>query len=133
MQRDRPNVEIFQCVEIQEKPNLSKTQGASTPEKVSRLQRVPYASTIGSIMYAVRCTRPGVAFVQNLCSRFQQNPARVTCYTDVYKDDTKSQLGYVFLLNEGAVDWKSAKQSTIVMSSAESEYIVASEAAMEVV
>ncbi|GJS67513.1 hypothetical protein Tco_0682077 [Tanacetum coccineum] len=107
MQRDRPNVEIFQCVEMQEKPNLSKTQGASTLEEVSRLQRVPYASTIGSIMYAVRCTRPGVAFVQNLCSRFQQNP--------------------------GAVDWKSAKQSTIVMSSAESEYIVASEAAMEVV
>nr|GFA66862.1 retrotransposon protein, putative, Ty1-copia subclass [Tanacetum cinerariifolium] len=27
-----------------------------------------------SIMYAVRCTRPDVAFAQNLCSRFQQDP-----------------------------------------------------------
>nr|GFB77140.1 hypothetical protein [Tanacetum cinerariifolium] len=27
-----------------------------------------------SIMYAVRCTRPDVAFAQNITSRFQQNP-----------------------------------------------------------
>nr|GEW29365.1 hypothetical protein [Tanacetum cinerariifolium] len=30
---------------------------------------------IGSIMYAVRCTRPDVAFAQNMTSRFQQNPS----------------------------------------------------------
>ncbi|GKG10884.1 hypothetical protein Tco_0342284, partial [Tanacetum coccineum] len=29
---------------------------------------------IRSIMYAVRCTRPDVAFAQNMTSRFQQNP-----------------------------------------------------------
>ncbi|GJV90365.1 hypothetical protein Tco_1538178 [Tanacetum coccineum] len=28
----------------------------------------------GSIMYEVRCTRPDVAFAQNITSRFQQNP-----------------------------------------------------------
>nr|GEY79285.1 hypothetical protein [Tanacetum cinerariifolium] len=38
------------------------------------MQNVSYASTVGSIMYAVRCTRPDVAFVQNLTSYFQQNP-----------------------------------------------------------
>ncbi|GJS18484.1 hypothetical protein Tco_0412956 [Tanacetum coccineum] len=32
---------------------------------------------------------------------------------------------------KGAVDWKSSKQSTTVMSSTEAEYIAASEAAME--
>ncbi|GJX62920.1 retrotransposon protein, putative, ty1-copia subclass [Tanacetum coccineum] len=36
--------------------------------------------------------------------------------------------GYVFILNGGAVDWKSSKQSTIAMSATESEYIAASEA-----
>nr|GEV00398.1 hypothetical protein [Tanacetum cinerariifolium] len=41
------------------------------------MQRVPYASAIGSIMYAVRCTRPNVAFAQNLCSHFQQNPDEI--------------------------------------------------------
>ncbi|GKE42623.1 hypothetical protein Tco_1469907 [Tanacetum coccineum] len=28
-------------------------------------------------MYAVRCTRPDVAFVQNMTSRFQQNPGEL--------------------------------------------------------
>nr|GEX22214.1 hypothetical protein [Tanacetum cinerariifolium] len=37
------------------------------------MQNVPYASAVGSIMYAVRCTRPDVAFAQNITSRFQQN------------------------------------------------------------
>ncbi|GKA60656.1 hypothetical protein Tco_0760063 [Tanacetum coccineum] len=118
-----------------------------------RMRRVPYALAIGSIMYAVRCTRPDVAFAQNLCSHFQQNPSeihwtvvknilkylkntkdmvlvyrakpedelKVSCYADASfqteKDDTESQTGYVFVLNGGAVDWKSAKQSTTAMSS----------------
>ncbi|GKD99501.1 hypothetical protein Tco_1387485 [Tanacetum coccineum] len=133
------------------------------------MQRVPYASAIGSIMYAVRCTRPDVAFTQNLCSRFQQNPSefhwtavnvilkylrnskdmvlvyeakpeaelKVSCYVDASfqtdKDDTKSQTGYVFVHNGGAVDWKSAKQSTTAMSSIEVEYIASAEASMEAV
>ncbi|GKA29141.1 retrotransposon protein, putative, ty1-copia subclass [Tanacetum coccineum] len=51
----------------------------------------------------------------------------------IHRDDTKSQTGYVFILNGGAVDWKSSKQSTTAMSAIEAEYIVASKAAMEVV
>ncbi|GKG32545.1 retrotransposon protein, putative, ty1-copia subclass [Tanacetum coccineum] len=30
--------------------------------EVNRMKNVPYASAVGSIMYAVRCTRPDVAF-----------------------------------------------------------------------
>nr|GEW55818.1 reverse transcriptase domain-containing protein [Tanacetum cinerariifolium] len=41
------------------------------------MRRVPYASAIGSIMYVVRCTRPDVAFAQNLCSHFQQYPGEI--------------------------------------------------------
>ncbi|GJZ33870.1 hypothetical protein Tco_0579306, partial [Tanacetum coccineum] len=62
---------------------------------------------------------------------------RVECYCDAGfetdRDDTKSQTGYVFILNGGAVDWKSSKQSTTAMSATEAEYIAASEAAMEAV
>nr|GFC05121.1 retrotransposon protein, putative, Ty1-copia subclass [Tanacetum cinerariifolium] len=49
------------------------------------------------------------------------------------KDDTKSQTSYVFVVNGGAVDWKSKKQTKIVMHSAQVEYVAASEAAMEAV
>nr|GEX76453.1 hypothetical protein [Tanacetum cinerariifolium] len=43
-------------------------------------------------------------------------------------DDTKSQTEYVFILNGGAMDWKSSKQSTTAMSATEVEYIAASKA-----
>ncbi|GJW06059.1 retrotransposon protein, putative, ty1-copia subclass [Tanacetum coccineum] len=156
-------------IPMQERLDLNKTQGASTPEEVKRMQNVPYASVVGSIMYVVRCTRQDVAFTQNITSRFQQNPGechwtavknilkylrntkdmflvyggnpeaelRVDCYCDAGfetdRDDTKSQTGYVFILNGGAVDWKSSKQSTTAMSATEAEYIAASEGAMEAV
>nr|GEZ51488.1 retrotransposon protein, putative, Ty1-copia subclass [Tanacetum cinerariifolium] len=94
----------------------------------------------GSIMYAVRCTRPDVAFTQNITSRFQQNPGephwtavKIILKFETDRDDTKSQTGYVFILNGGAVDWKSSKQSTTAMSATEAEYIATSEAGMEAV
>ncbi|GJW66043.1 hypothetical protein Tco_0117927 [Tanacetum coccineum] len=64
-------------IPMQERLDLNKTQGASTPKEVKRMQNVPYASVVGSIMYAVRCTRPDVAFAQNITSRFQQNPGEL--------------------------------------------------------
>nr|GEY12101.1 hypothetical protein [Tanacetum cinerariifolium] len=62
---------------------------------------------------------------------------RVSCYTDAGyltdADDLKSQTGYVFILNGGVVDRKSAKQSIFATSSAEAEYIVAFDDSNEVV
>ncbi|GJW45260.1 retrotransposon protein, putative, ty1-copia subclass [Tanacetum coccineum] len=57
----------------------------------------------------------------------------IAMWIETDRDDTKSQTGYVFILNGGAVDWKSSKQSITAMSATEAEYIAASEAAMEVV
>nr|GEX09588.1 hypothetical protein [Tanacetum cinerariifolium] len=115
-------------------------------------------------MYDMRCTRPDVAFAQNITSRFKQNSGeahwtavknilkylrntkdtflvyggdpeaelRVNCYCDagfeIDRDDTKSQTGYVFVLNGGVVVWKSSKQSTNAQYATEAEYIVAKEA-----
>ncbi|GKD38750.1 hypothetical protein Tco_1258957 [Tanacetum coccineum] len=62
---------------------------------------------------------------------------KVSCYADASfqtdKDDMKSQTGYVFVLNGGAVDCKSANKSTTAMSSTKAEYIAATEVSMEVV
>ena len=47
---------------------LSKTQSPSTSDERSLMSRIPYASVIGSIMYAMICTRPDVAFAISLTS-----------------------------------------------------------------
>ena len=46
-------------------------------------------------------------------------------------DDPKSQTGYVFTLNGGAVSWCSSKKSVVAGSTCEAEYIATSEAANE--
>ena len=46
-------------------------------------------------------------------------------------DDSKSNSGYVYTLNGGAVCWKSSKQDTIADSTTKAEYIAASDAAKE--
>ncbi|GKF56228.1 retrotransposon protein, putative, ty1-copia subclass [Tanacetum coccineum] len=55
-------------IPMQEKLKLSKSQGASTPAEIQLIQKIPYASVVGSIMHAMRCTRPDVAFAQNMTS-----------------------------------------------------------------
>ncbi|GKD23230.1 retrotransposon protein, putative, ty1-copia subclass [Tanacetum coccineum] len=61
-------------IPMQPNVDLSNTQGPSTPAEVKRMKGITYASAVGSIMYAMRCTRPDIAFSQNLTNRYQQNP-----------------------------------------------------------
>jgi hypothetical protein len=50
---------------------------------------------------------------------------------DTDPDDSKSQTGYVFMLNGGALSWKSYKQDLVSQSTMESEYMATFEAASE--
>lgn len=49
------------------------------------------------------------------------------------KKDRKSTSGMIFILNGGTIQWKSNKQNGVSLSTTESEYISASEAAKEAV
>jgi len=49
--------------------HLSKTQCPSTTDERDRMSRVPYASAIGSIMYAMISTRPDVSYALSMTSR----------------------------------------------------------------
>jgi hypothetical protein len=144
---------------------LSKTQCPTTTEDIEKMSVIPYASAIGSIMYAMLCTRPDVCLAINLVGRYQSDPGvdhwtavknilkylkrtkdmfliyggdeelvvkgYVDASFDTDPDDSKSQTGYVFILNGGAVSWCSSKQSVVAGSTCEAEYIAASQAAHE--
>ena len=45
---------------------LSKTQCPTTAEDREKMKNVPYASAIGSILYAMLCTRPDVCLANKL-------------------------------------------------------------------
>ena len=54
--------------------HLSKRMSPKTPEERNIMSSIPYASAIGSIMYAMLCTRPDVAYALGIVSRFQADP-----------------------------------------------------------
>ena len=144
---------------------LSKSQCATTRKDIEIMKDVPYASAVGSIMYAMVCTRPDVAYALSMTSRHQAHagPAHWTAVKNILKyinrtkdkflvyggkrelvvegysdasfandcDDTRSQSGYVFILNGGAVCWRSFKQSTTADSTTQSEVMAAAEASKE--
>ncbi|GJX82637.1 retrotransposon protein, putative, ty1-copia subclass [Tanacetum coccineum] len=138
---------------IMKKPDYRKSQGAKTPSEIQRMQRVPYDSAIGEdddeaawredvadVETAVKTILKYLRNTKDMVLVYGAKPEaelKVSCYTDASfqtdKDDTKSQTGYVFVLNVGAVDWNSTKQSTTAMSSTEAEYIAAAEVSMEAV
>ena len=53
---------------------LSKSQCPNTKDERERMSKIPYASAIGSIMYAMLCTRPDVSYVLSITSRYQSDP-----------------------------------------------------------
>ena len=146
--------------------HLSKSMCPKTNEERIRMNGIPYASAIGSIMYAMLCTRPDVLYALTTTNIYQSNlgeghwiavknilkylrrtkekflifgghELEINGYTDASfqtdKDDSRSQSGFVFILNGVAVSWKSSKQATIADSTTKVEYIAASEAAKETV
>nr|GEY62670.1 hypothetical protein [Tanacetum cinerariifolium] len=124
-----------------EKPYYRKSQGAKTPSEVQRMRRVPYALAIDPSEIQWTTVKTILKYLRNtndMVLVYEAKPKaelKVSCYADasfqIDKDDTKSKTRYVFVLNGGSVDWKSAKQSTTVMSSTEVEYITAAEASMK--
>src|SRR5436189_4918675 len=53
---------------------LSLKDCPKTPADKAKMASVPYASAIGSLMYAMVCIRPDLAYVVGLLSQFQSDP-----------------------------------------------------------
>eukprot|EP00253_Pinus_taeda_P004652 PITA_04652 len=55
---------------------LSKEMCPKTQEDMDYMSKVPYASAVGSLMYAMVCTRPDIAHAVGVVSSYMNNPGK---------------------------------------------------------
>jgi len=53
--------------------NLSKMQCPKNEEEKEDMGKVPYSSVVGTLMYAMICTRPDIAYVVGVVRKFLSN------------------------------------------------------------
>ena len=53
---------------------LSKSMYPQTQDERTHMNKISYASAIGSVMYAMLCTRPDVSYALSVTSRYQSYP-----------------------------------------------------------
>nr|GEU66349.1 hypothetical protein [Tanacetum cinerariifolium] len=95
------------------KPNTGKPVG-----------QLEYLRAIGCLMYAMKSTRPKIAYAVGRLSRY---PLVLEAYSDAswinHVEDSSSMSGWVFLLRGGAISWASKKQTCITSSTMEYEFV----------
>ena len=55
---------------------LSKEQSLKTEEVKDHMSKVPYASSIGILMYVMVCTRPDIIYAVSVMNRFMSRPGK---------------------------------------------------------
>ncbi|RVW77777.1 Retrovirus-related Pol polyprotein from transposon TNT 1-94 [Vitis vinifera] len=109
-------------------------------EEMQDMSNVPYTNSIGSIMYAMVCTRPDIAHSGTADSgliyqRKQTTIGLVEGYVDSdYTkdlDERRSITGYLFTGCGCVVSWKSTLQNIVALSTTKVEYATAVEATKE--
>ncbi|GKD66483.1 hypothetical protein Tco_1308591, partial [Tanacetum coccineum] len=87
-------------IPMQERLDLNKSQGTSTPKEVKLMQKVPYVSVVGSIMYAVRCTGPEVTFAQKHYDLFSTESSLLDmAYSSLLRHGCLVKLGHGYAIS----------------------------------
>uniref|UniRef100_A0A3Q7IFR1 Pectinesterase catalytic domain-containing protein n=1 Tax=Solanum lycopersicum TaxID=4081 RepID=A0A3Q7IFR1_SOLLC len=128
---------------------LSKQMCPTTKEEKEGMAKVPYSSAVGSLMYAMVCTRPDIAHAVCVVSRFLENTGKehweaVKWILRYLRGTTRDCLyfkgsdpilkGYTDAdMAGGAISWQSKLQKCVALSTTEAEYIAATEAGKKMV
>ncbi|KAJ9560636.1 hypothetical protein OSB04_005796 [Centaurea solstitialis] len=129
---------------------LSKAQSPVSSQEQDKMKSIPYAFAIGSIMYAMLCTRPDVAYSISVTSRYQQNPgeAHWVAVKNILKylrrtkemflvfggsEEEISVTGYTDASFQTDRDDFKSQSGYIFTLNGEAEYIAASDASKEAV
>jgi hypothetical protein len=138
----------------------------TSKSEVEEMEKVPFRSAVGSLIYLVTGTRPDIAVAVGEVAKFCNNPGKqhwaavkrifrylkgtedfgllvnpsndtLIGYSDADwagdLDSRRSTTGYVFTIGGVPVSWKSKRQPTVALSTAEAEYMALSAACQEVI
>ncbi|KAG8496414.1 hypothetical protein CXB51_007522 [Gossypium anomalum] len=136
---------------------LSSALSPQSDDEIEYMSHVPYSSAVGSLMYAMVCSRPDLSYAVSAVSRYMANPGKehwkavqwILRYlrgtTDVCLqfgrtedgvidlDRRRSLTGYVFTIGGCAISWKATLQTTVALSTTEAEYMAITEACKEAI
>ena len=142
---------------------LSAAQCPSSDEDVEYMSKVSYSSVVGSLMYAMVCSRPDLSYAMSLVSIYMSNPGKEqlegssvdfrylrgttdSClkfgrtdqgligYVDSdYATDLDRRRSLVFTVGSCAVSQKATLQPVVAMSTTEAEYMAIAEVCKEIV
>ncbi|KAG8493847.1 hypothetical protein CXB51_011132 [Gossypium anomalum] len=140
---------------------LSSALSPQSDDEIEYMSHVPYSSAVGSLMYAIVCSRPDLSYAVSAVSRYMANPGKehwkavqwilrylrdldrrrtedgVYSYVDADfvgdLDRRRSLTGYVFTIGGCAISWKATLQTTVTLSTTEAEYMAITEACKEAI
>ena len=99
--------------------HLSKEQSAKTLKQKEHMSRISFASAVGSLMYAMLCTRPDICYALGIVSRYHSDPEeehwivvkhilkylrRTRDYMLVYYSGSLETIGYTDSDFQGDID-----------------------------
>nr|GEV36849.1 hypothetical protein [Tanacetum cinerariifolium] len=115
------------CSPVSTPMDLVKKLKPNTGKHVDQLE---YSRAISSLMYAMTSTRPDIAYAVGTMNdglSYAGYPSMLEAYSDAswinHVEDSLSTSGWVFLLREGVISWGSKKQTFIIGSAIEYEFI----------
>uniref|UniRef100_A0A3Q7J6L2 Reverse transcriptase Ty1/copia-type domain-containing protein n=1 Tax=Solanum lycopersicum TaxID=4081 RepID=A0A3Q7J6L2_SOLLC len=120
---------------------LSKEQSPKTAEERDHMALVPYALVVGSLMYAMVCTRPDIAHavgvVRSTSLCFGKGKVTLQGFVDADPcgdvESSKRTSGYIYTIGGTEVSWMSRLQKCVSLSSTEAEYAEIAEAGKEMI
>ncbi|KAG8481529.1 hypothetical protein CXB51_026324 [Gossypium anomalum] len=121
---------------------LSSALSPQSDDEIEYMSHVPYSSAVGSLMYAMVCSRPDLSYAVSAVSRYMAIPFGrtedgVIGYVDADfagdLDRRRSLTGYVFTIGGCAISWKATLQTTVALSTTEAEYMAITEACKEAI
>ena len=148
---------------------LSALLSPRTDEEREYMAHVPFASLVGSLMYAMVCTQPDISQVVSMVSHYMHDPRKghwqaakwimrnilgtVDLGLKFERDDNvgshlvgyvdsdfvgdldkrRSTTSYMFTLTKAPVSWRPTLQSTVALSTTETEYMAMTKAIKEAI